>query len=84
LREAPNDKGLHHKLGDLYLKNGEKEKAVNEYLKAGDLHVEEDLNARAIAIYKKVFRLTPSILKHSVEWETIFQRRFARKCKELL
>ena len=63
VEKAPKDKGLHHKLGDLYLKNGEKEKAVNEYLKAGDLHVEEDLNARAIAIYKKVFSIDPQHLK---------------------
>ena len=26
VEKAPKDKGLHHKLGDLYLKNGEKEK----------------------------------------------------------
>jgi len=54
---SPKDKRLHLKLGDLYLKNGEKEKAVDEYLKAGELHVEEDLNIRAIAIYKKIVSL---------------------------
>jgi len=63
VEKAPKDKGLHHKLGDLYLKNGEKEKAVNEYLKAGDLHAEEDLNVRAIAIYKKVVLIDPEHIK---------------------
>ena len=63
VEKAPKDKALHHKLGDLYLKNGEKEKAVDEYLKAGDLHVEEDLNTRAIAIYKKVFSIDPGHLE---------------------
>ena len=59
VEKAPKDKRLQLKLGDLYLKNGEKEKAVNEYLKAGDLHAEQDLNARAIAIYKKVVSIAP-------------------------
>ena len=53
------DKRLHLKLGDLYLKNGEKEKAVDEYLKAGELHAEEDLNIQATAIYKKVVSIDP-------------------------
>jgi superkiller protein 3 len=63
VEKTPKDKGLHHKLGDLYLKDDEKEKAVDEYLKAGDLYVQEDLNARAIAIYKKVLSIDPEHLK---------------------
>lgn len=59
IEASPKDKRLHLKLGDLYLKSGEKEKAVDEYLKAGELHAEEDLNIRAIAIYKKVVSIDP-------------------------
>lgn len=59
LEKAPGDRRLRLKLGDLYLKNGEKEKAVNEYLKAADLNAEEELNFRAIAIYKKIVSIDP-------------------------
>jgi tetratricopeptide (TPR) repeat protein len=59
VEKAPKDKRLRLKLGDLYLRNGEKGKAVNEYLKAGDLHAEDELNFRAIAIYKKVVSIDP-------------------------
>ena len=59
IEASPKDKRLHLKLGDLYLKNGEKEKAVDEYLKTGELHAEEDLNIPAIAIYKKVVSIDP-------------------------
>ena len=59
IEASPKDKRLHLKLGDFYLKNGKKEKAVDEYLKAGELHAEEDLNIRAIAIYKKVVSIDP-------------------------
>lgn len=53
----PKDKRIHLKLGDLYYKNGETEKAMAEYIKLGDLYAEEDLNFRAIAIYKKVLAI---------------------------
>lgn len=58
LMEAnPNDKRLHLKLGDLYLKNNEEDKAIQEYLKVANLYAEEDLNFRAISIYKKILSI---------------------------
>lgn len=53
----PKDKRIHLKLGDLYYKNGENDKAMAQYIKLGDLYAEEDLNFRAIAIYKKVLAI---------------------------
>lgn len=55
----PKDKRLYLKLGDLYCKNGENEKAITEYMKLAKLYVEEDLNSRAISIYKKVLSINP-------------------------
>lgn len=55
----PKDKRLYLKLGDLYYKNGEYEKAIAEYLKLAELYAEEDLNSRAISIYKKVLSINP-------------------------
>jgi len=55
----PQDKRLHLKLGDLYLKNGEEEKAIQAYLKVATLYGEEDLNFRAISIYKKILSINP-------------------------
>lgn len=55
----PKDKRLYLKLGDLYCKNGENEKAITEYMKLAGLYVEEDLNSRAISIYKKVLSINP-------------------------
>lgn len=59
IETSPKKKRLHLKLGDLHLKNGEKEKALNEYLRAGELYTEEDLNTQAIAIYKKIVSIDP-------------------------
>jgi tetratricopeptide (TPR) repeat protein len=59
----PQDKRLHLKLGDLYLKNGEEDKAIQAYLKLANLYGEEDLNFRAIAIYKKILSINPKFIE---------------------
>jgi tetratricopeptide (TPR) repeat protein len=59
VEKSPRDKRLLIKLGDLYLKSGDKEKAIREYLRVADLFAEEDLNERAIAIYKRVVSVNP-------------------------
>jgi tetratricopeptide (TPR) repeat protein len=59
----PQDKRLHLKLGDLYLKNGEEDKAIQSYLKVASLYGEEDLNFRAISIYKKILTINPKLIE---------------------
>jgi len=63
IEASPKDKRLYLKLGDLYLKDGDREKAVKEYLKLADLYVQEDLNFRAISIYKKVLSIDPKLIE---------------------
>ncbi len=55
----PQDKRLHLKLGDLYLKSGDEDKAVQAYLKVAGLYGDEELNFRAISIYKKILSINP-------------------------
>jgi tetratricopeptide (TPR) repeat protein len=55
----PQDKRLPLKLGDLYIKNGEEDKAIQSYLRVANLYGEEDLNFRAISIYKKILSINP-------------------------
>jgi len=57
----PQDKRLHLKLGDLYLKDNDEDKAVQEYLKVARLYGEEDLNFRAISMYKKILSINPKL-----------------------
>jgi tetratricopeptide (TPR) repeat protein len=59
----PQDKRLHLKLGDLFLKNGEEDKAIQSYLKVAGLYGEEDLNFRAISIYKKILSIDPKYIE---------------------
>lgn len=55
----PKDTRLYLKLGDLYFKIGDHEKAVAEYMKLAILYSGEDLNSRAISIYKKILSINP-------------------------
>jgi pilus assembly protein FimV len=63
IEATPQDKRLHLKLGDLYLKNGEEDKAVQEYLTVASLYGEDDLNFRAISIYKKILSINPKLIE---------------------
>lgn len=55
----PKDTRLYLKLGDLYYRNGENEKAIAEFMKLAGLYAGEDLNSRAISIYKKILAINP-------------------------
>lgn len=55
----PKDTRLYLKLGDLYYRNGENEKAITEFMKLAGLYAGEDLNSRAISIYKKILAINP-------------------------
>ncbi len=57
--KSPKDERLHLKLGDEYLKNGDAENAIKEYLEAADLYAREDFSAKATAIYKRVVSIDP-------------------------
>jgi len=63
VEDNPQDKRLHLKLGDLYLKNEEEDNAIQEYLKVASLYGEEDLNFRAISIYKKILSINPKLVE---------------------
>ena len=59
VESSPQDFRLRLKLGDLYLKDGESESAIKEYLKVAELYEGEDLNLKAVSIYKKVLSISP-------------------------
>jgi tetratricopeptide (TPR) repeat protein len=60
---TPNDKRLHLKLADCYLKMGENEEATGEYLRVADLYAEEDFSFPAISLYKKVLSINPKFIE---------------------
>ncbi len=63
VESSPEDSRLRLKLGDLYLKNSDNESAIKEYLKVAELYETEDLNLKAVSIYKKVLSINPNYIE---------------------
>ena len=59
IKASPKDIRAHLKLGDLFLKSSENEKAIGEYLRVAELYADDDLSSRAISVYKKVLSIDP-------------------------
>ena len=59
IEASPKDTRLYLKVGDLYIKGGDSEKAVKEYFRAGKIEEDDDLNQKAISIYKIVLTIDP-------------------------
>jgi len=55
----PKDKRLYLKVGDLYQKIGDNERAIKVFMKLAEIYAKEDLNSRAISIYKKILSINP-------------------------
>ncbi|MCX5908217.1 MAG: tetratricopeptide repeat protein [Deltaproteobacteria bacterium] len=60
-KRDPGDAKAHLKLAEIYQKNGDKAKAISEYLVAADIFSKNNFFAQAMAIYKQVPRQDPTI-----------------------
>ena len=58
--ESQPDIGLHNRVGDILVKLGDYEGAVEHFMRATDLYVEAELPNNAIAVCKKVARHLPN------------------------
>jgi tetratricopeptide (TPR) repeat protein len=59
LKEYPDANTL-NTIGDLYLKKGDKDSAVNLFHKAAHIFREEGFAVKALAVYKKILNIIPS------------------------
>jgi tetratricopeptide (TPR) repeat protein len=56
---TPNDSNTHNTIGDLYLKLGNKAKAIESFKAAADVLNKDGFTLKAIALYKKVLNINP-------------------------
>jgi len=63
LEEYPNDLRTRLRLADAYIHQRELDKAIQEYLQVGEYHIQEDLDQKAVSIFKKILVLDPHMIQ---------------------
>ncbi len=61
VKKEPGNAKAHLKLAEMYQKDGDKKKAIAEYLNAAEIFLKNQFYARAMAIYKQVPKQDPSL-----------------------
>lgn len=54
-----HDANVYNSIGDLYLKNGDKNKAASNYHQASQIFRQEGFSLKALALYKKILNINP-------------------------
>ncbi len=75
LQQDPQDFKTRLRLADLYVRVGQKERAVEEYLLLADLFEAEDIHAKAVAVYKKVLALDPHLSQAHYALADLYAKR---------
>ena len=75
LDKDPSDIKTRIKLGDLYLRRGSLDKAVKEYFKIGEHYIGEELDLKAIAMFKKILVLNPGMIDSYYKLADLYDRR---------
>ncbi len=75
IEEDPTDFKTRIKLGDTYLRRGDLTKAIKEYFQIGEYYIKEELDLKAIAIYKKILVLNPSMIEAYYKLTNLYKRR---------
>jgi tetratricopeptide (TPR) repeat protein len=75
LEKNPGDIKTRIKLGDLYLRRGNLDKAVKEYFKVGERYISEDLDLKAIAMFKRILVLSPMMLESYYKLADLYYKR---------
>lgn len=75
LDKNPGDIKTRIKLGDLYLRKGNLDKAVKEYFKVGERYIGEDLDLKAIAMFKRILVLSPMMIDSYYKLADLYYKR---------
>ncbi len=75
LDKDPSEVKTRIKLGDLYLRRGALDKAVKEYFKIGEHYIGEELDLKAIAMFKKILVLDPGMIDSYYKLADLYYRR---------
>lgn len=71
----PKDSRIWLKIGELHLKKGNKSVAISDYSKAAEFYSGEGFNLQAIAVYKQLLKIDPSISDIYIKLADLYRRQ---------
>ncbi len=74
-KREPDNPGVHMKIADLYMKKGDKEKAISEYIFAAEGYSKEELYQLAMSIFKTVLSIDPTLVPVYVTLAELYERQ---------
>ncbi len=75
LRLDPKDIIVRLRLGDLYAKSGENEKAIDEYMEVAKIHSQRGFSLKAIAVYKQILKLNDELIDVHLKLAELYKRQ---------
>lgn len=75
LEKDPSNFKTRIKLGDIYLHRGELAKAIEEYFQVGEYYIKEELDLKAIAIFKRILVLNPRKAEAYYKLAELYRKR---------
>jgi pilus assembly protein FimV len=75
LDKDPADIKTRIKLVDIYLRRGNLDRAVKEYFKTGEYYIVEELDLKAIAMFKRILVLNPGMIDSYYKLADLYCRR---------
>jgi len=75
LDDNPDNFRVRLKLADLLVQQGEKEKAIEEYLRVAQHFVKEEMDLKAISLYQKILRVDPTFVDAYLALGNLYMKR---------
>src|SRR5262245_32658222 len=75
LKDQPNDLNTINRLGDLLAKSGKTGEAIELFSRAAHLYTAGGFFLKAIAIYKKILKLDPTVIEPRMRLADLYARR---------
>lgn len=63
------------KLGELHLKRGNKQAAIDEYSKAAESYTSDGFNLQAMAVYKQILKIDPSLYDVYIKLADLYRKQ---------
>jgi tetratricopeptide (TPR) repeat protein len=70
----PKDARIQQKLGELYQKKSENQLAADCFLKVAEIHASDGFFLKAVAVYKQVLKLNPSLVEVNLKLAELHQQ----------